>query len=339
MPDAGTIDRTLRRGAALLDDATLEEIRTRIVLQQTTSGGFPDRAGNGDLYYTLFGFFLASALEVDSVSSGIREYVQRTAQQPGIGGTELYCLAILCAGFFPGDRETKRLKKKIRKIQSDPVVMQQGYSRFLVLLSLLYLRDYTGARRAMRSSGRGNAVTPTATPCPVLAAELILEYVKSGIPGIKLWRKLKSYFVNIAGREKEQTGHVAWGRRNLRDKPWRTISGEMSHEKSGRVFSGRISRKNNFQESSQLMDFYRGRGGFAALTNAPESDLLSTSVALFALQFTNWDLRMIRPDCLEYISSLFAGGGFRACEQDEVVDMEYTFYGLLGLGALEKTQN
>ena len=334
IPDAGTIDRALRRGAALLDDATREEIRARIVAQQTASGGFPDRAGNCDLYYTLFGFFLASALELDSVSPGLKEYVQRTAQQPDIGGTELYCLAILCAAFFPGDQATKRIRIKIRKMQSDAEVMQQGYSRFLVLLSMLYLRDYTGAWRAMRSPGMGDPAFADARPCPVLAAELILEHVKSGMPGVKLWRKLKSYFVVTAGREQEPAGHGNQGGGGFRDKPGLTVSAGMSLEKSGRALSGRISRENISPESSRLMHFYRGNGGFAALVNAPEPDLLSTAVALFALQFTNCDLRLIRPDCLEYISGLFDGGGFRACGQDEVVDVEYTFYGVLGLGAL-----
>jgi hypothetical protein len=337
IPDAGTIDRALRRGAALLDDATREEIRTLIISRQTASGGFPDRAGNCDLYYSLFGFFLAAALEVHSVIPGLKDYVQRTAQQPGIREPELYCLAILCASFFPDDPETRRIRLKIRKMQSNAAMMQQGYSRFLVLLSMLYLRDYSGAWRAMRWPDMENPVTAAARPCPVLAAELILEHVKSGLPGVKLWRMLKSYFVANAGPEQEPPGHSIQGRGGLLDKPGLTVSAGMSREKSGRTFSGNMHCDDKHRGDFPLIEFYRGNGGFAALTNAPAPDLLSTAVALFALQFTNYDLRLIRPDSMEYISGLYDGGGFRACEQDEVVDVEYTFYGLLGLGALERS--
>jgi len=335
IPDAGAIDRTLRRGAALLDDATREEIRARLGTRQTASGGFPDRAGNCDLYYTLFGFFLASALEVESVGPGLKEYVQRTAQQPDIGGPELYCLAILSAAFFPGDPATKRLNRTIRKMRSNPM-MQQDYSRFLVLLSLVYLRDYTGAWRAVRSKGRADPGTATGKPCPVLAAELVLEHLDPGMILLNLWRKTPDHPGGPWGTDHSHTGFFAGRQGTWREQLRRTISGGMRYKKSGRAFSANMPCDDNRRGDFPLIEFYRGNGGFAALTNAPETDLLSTAVALFALQFTNCDLRLIRPDCLEYISSLFDDGGFRACEQDEVVDVEYTFYGLLGIGALEE---
>ena len=83
-----------------------------------------------------------------------------------------------------------------------------------------------------------------------------------------------------------------------------------------------------------VMSFYRANGGFTALTNAPSTDLLSTAVALFALHFTGCDLRLIRPDCFIFIDGLYRNGGFRANTLDNEIDVEYTFYGLLALGAL-----
>jgi len=82
------------------------------------------------------------------------------------------------------------------------------------------------------------------------------------------------------------------------------------------------------------MSFYRGKGGFAALHQTPTEDLLSTAVALYALHFTDSDTRLIKPDCLGYVDSLFRDGGFRSTESDVEIDIEYTFYGLLALGSL-----
>ena len=48
-------------GFALLDAESQDEVRNFIVEQQDESGGFCDRAGFPDLYYTLFGSFLSSA--------------------------------------------------------------------------------------------------------------------------------------------------------------------------------------------------------------------------------------------------------------------------------------
>lgn len=64
------------------------------------------------------------------------------------------------------------------------------------------------------------------------------------------------------------------------------------------------------------------------------ADLLSTAVALYSLYFAGADLRKIRPACLDYIDSLFHNGGFSANSIDPDTDIEYTFYGLLALGAL-----
>ncbi len=80
--------------------------------------------------------------------------------------------------------------------------------------------------------------------------------------------------------------------------------------------------------------FYREKRGFVALQHSPIEDLLSTSVALYALHVAGYDLKIIKHDCLAYIDSLYTNGGFRATEYDDVTDIEYTFYGLLALGVL-----
>lgn len=91
----------------------------------------------------------------------------------------------------------------------------------------------------------------------------------------------------------------------------------------------------NVDESRiQLNSFYREDGSFSATKRAPLGDLLSTGVALYALKFTNHDLRFMKPDCLNYVDSLYSNGGFCATNLDPEPDVEYTFYGLLALGAL-----
>ncbi|NSW95909.1 MAG: hypothetical protein HPY62_14460, partial [Bacteroidales bacterium] len=68
--------------------------------------------------------------------------------------------------------------------------------------------------------------------------------------------------------------------------------------------------------------------------NAKVPDLLSTAVSLYALNYADSDLTEIRPDCLTFIDNLFMGGGFAGTVFDTEPDIEYTFYGLLALGAL-----
>ena len=76
-------------------------------------------------------------------------------------------------------------------------------------------------------------------------------------------------------------------------------------------------------------------GGFFAVPMAPLPDLLSTATALHALSGLHADLGKIREPCLDFIDTLWTSkGGFHGTWTDDVLDVEYTFYGLLALGHL-----
>lgn len=76
-------------------------------------------------------------------------------------------------------------------------------------------------------------------------------------------------------------------------------------------------------------------GGFRALPGLPLPDLLSTAVALHALDALEADISGLREACLDFVDSLWsAEGGFHGNWTDHELDCEYTYYGLLALGHL-----
>ena len=76
-------------------------------------------------------------------------------------------------------------------------------------------------------------------------------------------------------------------------------------------------------------------GGFLAMPNAPIPDLLSTAVALHALDAVQADFSHLKEPCLDFVDSLWDNtGGFHGNWTDDVLDCEYTYYGLLALGHL-----
>lgn len=78
-------------------------------------------------------------------------------------------------------------------------------------------------------------------------------------------------------------------------------------------------------------------GGFGAMSTAPIPDLLSTATALHALAVTGFGIDTIKEKSLDFIDSLWCGkGGFYGNWADNIVDCEYTYYGLLALGYLGK---
>ncbi len=79
-------------------------------------------------------------------------------------------------------------------------------------------------------------------------------------------------------------------------------------------------------------------GGFLATPRAPLPDLLSTAVALHALDSMEVSYADARESCLDFVDSLWsAQGGFHGHWADDHLDCEYTYYGLLALGHLALT--
>ena len=69
---------TVRAGFLALDETVQHEIITFIFSQQHNNGGFVDRAGQPDLYYSLFGLWLSIATRQDELQSNLKEFVVNT---------------------------------------------------------------------------------------------------------------------------------------------------------------------------------------------------------------------------------------------------------------------
>lgn len=74
-------------------------------------------------------------------------------------------------------------------------------------------------------------------------------------------------------------------------------------------------------------------GGFVAAPDAPLPDLLSTAVVLHALDAIDVPWRDRRDTVLDFLDSLWTNvGAFHGSWADDEPDVEYTFYGLVALG-------
>lgn len=268
---ANSLERVLKNSIRLIDSQTLAEMRSFVRKQQTPSGGFADKGGNCDLYYTLFGLFIAEALEVHEVMPLLKEYVKIVIQTDNLKGVYLHSAAILYAKLFGRETLPSAFLKEVRNDFFKAENRQAVYSDFLSLMTFYYLEDYSGLYQIQQKMKSVNITTEM--PCSVSAAQMVLQHCVG---------------------------------------------------------------KSTCEMEKRLNSVYRKRGNFAAISRAPIGDLLSTSVALYSLMFVKSDIRIIKPDCLSYVDSLYIEGGFCATVLDADPDVEYTFYGLLALGALSK---
>jgi hypothetical protein len=264
-----SLEPVLKRSLKVLDTSALVSLKEFVRSKQTSSGGFMDKAGKPDIYYSLFGYFLAGALKMNDMVSSLKPWVESQTRKDNLSGVHLNCAAILYSRLGTDKSVMDSLALRVRKSIESQLDQQSAYSVFLNLLTCYYIEDYKGLYQIMK---RLKSFTNyNSLPCPVVSALLVLQ----------------TSFNKRADDLKEE-----------------------------------------------ILSFYNNNGGFKATHQAPVPDLLSTAVALFSLAFAGNDFWLIKPDCLDFIDSMYNDGGFAGNIIDIDPDIEYTFYGLLAMGAL-----
>jgi hypothetical protein len=259
----------LKKAGNIIDSHTLEEIKAYTRATLTSSGGFADKAGKADAYYTLFGLFTCVSLDMNETFSAVKAFIGRQMDQPAHTGVHMHCIAIAGSRLQIGKVHDEPFRSLVRKEVRLQLKQERTYNAFLSLLTCFYIHDYPGLLAIRKQLSRISLASNL--PCSVLSAMVVLQHS---------FRKPVKHL------------------------------------------------------TEKILAHYDGQGGFRATLTTPVPDLLSTAVALFALRFAGADLRGIRAGCLEFVDALYLNGGFSATRLDHDTDIEYTFYGLLALGAL-----
>ena len=250
--------------------------------QLNPDGGFADRAGTSDLYYTVFGLEGLLALRADLPTTQVAGYLRSFGDGAGLDFVHLACLA-RCWASLPaevrGDVPVEAIRRRIDAFRSgEPTI----YNCFLALGSYQDLgrevpdpAEMIARVKALRAEDGGFAnqhdVPLGLTPATAAAVTLFRQLGEPVPPELADW----------------------------------------------------------------LLSRHAAEGGFFATPIAPLPDLLSTATALHALAGMHADLDAIREPCLDFIDTLWTSrGGFHGTWADDVLDCEYTYYGLLALGHL-----
>ena len=285
-----------RLAPQLLGDSA-ESVASFLASERLPSGAFRGRDGEADLYYTVFGLDALTALDIEAEAdqnSTTRDFLRSYDGGEGFDLVHLACLARGWAAVGIPDED--------RAAHIEPLV-----DRLLDLRREDGGWAMTSADLASTSYSTFLAIgalqdldIPIARPSDVVA---FLEALALDNGGYALDAETR-----IATTPTTAASVVAL--RQL---------GARSHGQTGRWLRSRIHRQ----------------GGFLAADEAPMPDLLSTATALHALVSLQTDLAPIREACLDFIDTLWtARGGFYGSWEDDALDCEYTYYGLLALGHL-----
>ncbi len=288
----------LRKALDLLDEQGRSEVFQFLKSQQNVDGGFMDRGGRSDLYYSLFGMLLLRAMEtgdrrleteivhepVDRSSqfgtwnleleTKLKCFVERQSSSQVPGFIEQCCLALLQKELrINRISRTKTLLKLSRSFWKERYSINLSYRSFVLFLTLEAVLPFRGLLQRFSGKMLSRVEVNEHSPCSEIAAKVFL---------LKMLGKVGS------------------------------------------------------DEQQLLVSFASESGGFRAFQHLEQADMLSTAVALFALKNAGCDLRLLTPGCLDFIQQNFVDGAFLSGDGDQTTDLEYTFYGLLALGTLTR---
>ena len=281
-----------RLAPRLLGEST--ELVTAFVKSQILpDGGFADRAGNADLYYTVFGLEALFALRADWPNSLFVKYLQSFGDGAGLDFVHLSCLCRCWAGMPAENRAA---------VPSDDILKRIEY---------------------FRSADGGYAQEPGSAQGTIYGCFLALgSYQDCGRPLPR-----PELVVRCVQKLRCEDG----GYSNQADVPMGLTPSTAAAVTLLRNLGERVPEG----VDEWLLSRQSSDGGFFAVPMAPLPDLLSTATALHALAGLQADLYTIKESCLDFIDTLWTSrGGFHGTWTDDVLDVEYTYYGLLALGHL-----
>lgn len=269
--------------------------------QRHPDGGFQDRSGDPDLYYTVFGLEGLVALQAEPPIEALAAYLRGFGSGEALDFVHVACLARTWATVGVG---------------------ASGASVGAVLSDAL--RDQIAARlETFRSADGGYAQTPGEEQGTIYAAFLAMGAYQDLqrpmpaadrlLPTIAALRAPDGGYANFAGMDVGLTSTTA--------------AAVAIYRQLGERIEG--------DPGAWLLERHHAQGGFVAAPEVPMPDLLSTATALHALAILQVPLTPIQDSCLDFIDTLWTNrGGFYGSWADDHVDCEYTYYGLLALGHL-----
>jgi prenyltransferase beta subunit len=265
--------------------------------QQNADGGFKDRSGRSDLYYTVFGLEGLLALQAPPPLKTTAAFLDSFGAGEGLDFVHLCSLARCRAALV------------LNKTADEPPA---DWSRKLSA-RIERFRSADGGYHVVPGSPHG-----TAYGCFLAVAAY--QDLKLALPApLDIARCLKFL----------ETGDGAWANER------KAKCGATNSTAAAVTLLRQLSVPIASAVGDWLLARCHHAGGFSATPDAPIPDLLSTATALHALAGLERDFGPLKERCLDFIDTLWSNeGGFHGHWGDDTLDCEYTYYGLLALGHL-----
>ena len=266
--------------------------------QLLKSGGFADRSGQPDLYYTVFGLEGLMALSCDVSHASTRDYLRSFQDGGGMDFVHLCCLARSWATLGSGGPDWK----------------MPGKWREAMAERILGFRSADGGFHPNVRSASGTAYAAFLAVGALQDLGVPLPDPEGQLGSLERLRTVDGAWANEVGIPVGATNSSA-----------AVIAIQRQLGQAGL----------NPSAADWIQAQVHPMGGFRAMPQAPIPDLLSTATALHALAALEKSIADIQEGCLDFVDTLWTNeGGFHGHWHEDHLDCEYTYYGLLALGHL-----
>lgn len=284
-----------RLAPKLLGDSA-DLVRAFLASQQNADGGFKDRSGGSDLYYTVFGLEGLLALQAPLPAARVIPYLERFGAGESLDFVHLCCL-VRCWAALGSEYVAQRGSVWADAVAARLEIFRAKDGGFNILAGSPFGTAYGGFLG-------GAAYQDLGRPMP---------------DGLRLVQSLKFL----------ETPDGAWANE-------RGVKAGATNSTAAMVtLLLRLGMPVAPAVGDWLLRAAHREGGFVAAPGAPIPDLLSTATALHALAGLERDFSALKDPCLDFIDTLWTNeGGFHGHWGDDSLDCEYTYYGLLALGHL-----
>ncbi|MCB1064664.1 MAG: terpene cyclase/mutase family protein [Verrucomicrobiae bacterium] len=287
-----------RLAPAVLGPEATELIDAYVKAQQNPDGGFRDRDGESDLYYTSFAIDVLTSLQVEPPFESLGGYLdEKRSDLTEMDFVHLCCLARLYSALPETEQTAERAVAP-------------------VLAAIETYRSADGGYNQIEEADTGSAYA-----C-FLAYGAYADHGQSLPDSEGVIRCLDSL----------ATADGAWANDTLFPVP------NVPSTAAAITVLRNLRQPIPENTANWLLGSFHltgNGGGFLPFPSAPIPDLLSTAVALHALDGLQVPFEKMKEPLLDFIDTLWtAEGGFHGTWDDDDLDIEYTYYGLLALGHL-----
>ncbi|TAJ11593.1 hypothetical protein DMA11_16180 [Marinilabiliaceae bacterium JC017] len=308
----------LRTARGKLSEPAVDHIRNYLGTCLHEQGGFVNRAGVSDPYYSVFGYTLAFVFDlpmpvkkqIDFLNSWQKQNEPDLVHAVSLLRCQFLVEAIRlkqgAASLLGGQRQEERGKRVLaRKVKEN--------NRELLSIIASYRSKDNGFNHHTKQAERGTIYAGFLVW--TLFQELEIED-----EGIDSWRK---------AIDSLQCSDGSFVNEN------QSQAGVTSVTSAALIMSLGYHQDTIASAIAWLTKQWMSRGGFAAAEALPVADLLSTATALLALSMAGESLQSYGATGEDFISLHWDhSGGFFGSIADMQPDSEYTYYALLALGLI-----